>query len=76
MYRRDHRRRAMRRGADSDAPGPEGLSGLVDRQGHFSERHHLDAHHLAAWRRDHGPLGTARSTGCDRLPAGRPQPDL
>ena len=31
---------------------------------------------VAARRRDHGPLGTVRSTGGNRLPAGRPRPDL
>ena len=42
--RRDRRRRPLRRRADRDAAGPQGLPGAGRRPGDVPERHPLDAH--------------------------------
>ena len=67
--RRDHRRGALRRFADGDAAGPQGLPRARGRPRDVPERHRVHARDAATRRRRARALGTPRSPHGDRLPA-------
>ncbi len=61
--------RTLRRVADRDAAGPQGLQGPGRRPGDLPERHALDPHRPPAGRGVAAPLGAARPGHGDRVPA-------
>ena len=61
----------VRRIADRDAAGPQGLQGAGRRPGDVPERHALDAPHPPAGRRRAAALGAARQGRRHGLPADR-----
>ena len=67
---RCHRRgRALRRFADGDVAGSQGISGPRGRPRNLSERHGVHPHPAPAWRKSPVEVGPARSPGRDRMPA-------
>ena len=69
--RRDRGRRTLRRVADRDAAGPQGLQGPGRRPGDLPERHALDPHRPPAGRGVAAAVGPARPAHGDRVPADR-----